>query len=754
MSRLAAGVLAASLAAGPVRAADWAVPEATVRAEAQMSEAPSDPSAGVLAIVPDGGILPRPGPAPVVFDSQGRELKSEVVWHNPSEGLGVVYEPSQDGKAFIYLKPRTGAPPSPGSSKFHTSLLLFTRTGNASLEAAQQAGANVLAASNTVMGPVGMIGQMENPFGSDDEYISYYAGWFKPPSPGKTYICTISCNGSICRVDGNIVANWPGLHGRDEGRKGQFGSMVDLGPGLHKIEYFHFRKTGIAEAQACWKLPDAKGDPTPVTIPVSAYVHSGRAGILRLSSRTGAPLAAFDMRCLSYMWLKDKPVNLFQFQLRFPGDQAKDAVCTWLMENGLQVNDKEVLWLFEGNQVRSVTLNITTGSGTSRATRSVDLPVTPPNASINSPGYRLEYRTALLARCRAVPKTERPCANWSPDLWAILVGVCEPYKGRALLDEIFERSRQDLWTMDPADRHTLEDYFIDAVRYTDQKRALAWLNKLEQEEKERDRRLHWQLLRIEFYLYDLNDSKKAWELAAELQTQASGSDYAVLALIRMGDIQRLQGNAEEATKLYARAQDMPRQVALPPSGGAGGKTSGRLARNKEEWERARQARSHSATNRQDTARLEATREPWKAEAVRASSYYATAHDLIQKGYLDEAGDVLQEWEIEVPLSKMGGDYPLAEAEFYMTIKDYPRAVRVLQAYRKGVEMSPFLVNAMSMELDALVRMNRQDEVKDLAALMIKKFPGHPVAERAQSALRGMGSGGEKPDGPGDDKENL
>lgn len=199
LAPLAGVVLGLTAWLGTARAAeDWHVPQATVRFAADVLSQPSEPSAGLLASVPDGGFLPRDA-EPVVVTAAGAMLKSACAWRNPREGLGVVFEPQPNGqRVWIYVQPGSPSPSSAGFGSFTPGLLLYTRSGVASLEEARQLSKLWPLGANAIMGQVDTIGHRENPFGADDEYVSYYIGWLKPAAPGRTYLCTVSDDGSEC----------------------------------------------------------------------------------------------------------------------------------------------------------------------------------------------------------------------------------------------------------------------------------------------------------------------------------------------------------------------------------------------------------------------------------------------------------------------------------------------------------------------------------------------------------------------------
>ncbi len=749
----AAGLAVAALAAGAphsAHAADWAVEPSALRFEVRVAEAPTEPVAGVYVALPDGGLLPRPTPGAVVLDSAGRELASECVWFNPGEGLGLVFEPPSDGRAVIYAIPALQPARQPG--RFKPGLLLYTRAGPASLESAVQMGHDSPPGRETMAGLVPAIGHMENPFGGDESYISYYTGWIRSAAPGKTYLCTISDDGSILRIDGREVASWPGTHAsRAAGNKGQYGGSVDLSGGWHRIEYFHFRSDGQPEMSACWRLPTAKPGDLPVHIPASGFLHSGRAEIVALASRTGAPVAAMVARCSSYLWLGERALNLYRFELACGASQPTNAACAWRMPEGITVRERAFDWVIEGSDRKTVSLAVSNRSGASSSTRGIELATTPKKASINSGYDRLQYRNALLTRCRAVPDGQRPCAGWSPDLWLLAMSVLEPYKGRALLEELFTRSREDVLARPPEERRQLENLFFEVSRYTDKDATAKWLDRLEQDEKSESGRFYWQLARIDFTLYDRSDSNTARRLILGLQARMRDPEPMARLLIRLGDIERLSGNYAEATRLYSKAQDMPVAIVPGASAAASGISSVMVqrARFSDAWLKGVKVGggSRSSAARRDAerdAKVPSTAAParvdppsalWKVEAVRGSAYYETVHELIRDGFLFEARDAMASWELELPTAKLAGDFPIAESEYFIAIRDYRRALRVLQAYRRGVDMSPFLPAAMALEFDCLVNLSRVEELRELAKLIVKRMPGHPVAQKAQDLLR-------------------
>jgi hypothetical protein len=729
---------------------DWPVAGATVRFDLEITAQPTEPCAGIIALLPDGGILPRPLPEAVVRDAAGRELRSECVWFNPQEGLGLVFEPPASGdRVSVYLRPAQRFRPWTPASKFCPSLLLYTQMDVASLEAAEQMGREYPPGRGARMGPVRQIGHMHNPFGRDDIFISYYTGWLKITAPGRYYFATISDEGSIARINSATVAEWPGEHRADAGRKGQFGTWTNLTEGLHRVEYFHFERTGPQQMQLVWRTPGSDPGGLPVTVPRSAFVHSGSARIVGAATPAGTAPAMFSAEPVGYLWLDARPMHLYLFRALFTESHPPDTRYRWRFEGGRQVEAKEFYWLFESDQARNVTLAVVSGGTASQCARAVYYDRVPDRATINRAVDRRLFREGLLTLCRAVAPPASPCADWSSSLWATLLGVVEPYEDNGLLVEIFQRSHAEVRGLRAADRYYLEDLLIDVLRYEDPEQALKWIERLQQEETDGDRKLEWALRRVELWLYELDDPGKARELALALRGPAAGLGASQLArvLIRLGDIERLSGNHVEAFNRYTEAQDLHRSGKLPaaPAAGASGGDGPERPRTLEEI-RAQlfsgptpgpaPVPGPAATGGGQAPRPE----DWRAATVRVTTYHATVRNLVRQRFWYEARDALARWELEYPLSKLAGDYPLAEAEYFMAIGDCARVLKIVSAYRQGVELSNFLPDTMDLELNCLLKLERFDEIRALAADISKRFSTLPVAQKAADWVKLLDDG--------------
>jgi hypothetical protein len=731
--RLAPTILlsAAALASGQALA-DWAVPEAALRFDFTVESAPSTNPAGILVFIPDGGLLPVPEPRPTVLDGAGKAVEFDTLWRNTQEGLGLVIAKPATAGFSVYVGRQSRLTRNERTS-FMPGPLFYVKQGNASLEAAGRLSGGFPPGRDSYMGPVSVIGQRGNPFGPDLDFSGWFTAWLQIDKPGRHYIATISDEGSLVKIDGKTVADWPGLHTRQAGGKGQFGSFVELAAGPHQVEYFYFNAGGPSEAQLVWRPPGGS-ESLPVLIPSSAYSQSGSSRLTGVADRDGGPVAIPTAPGDTYFWFGEFPANLHLLSPRFRGSPSTNTTFEWKMEDGKIVREASFPWIFEGSALRTVTLTTRSGSRVSSSSCTVRMPVTPKAASIDNPYHRTLFRTALLTRCRAVPPPGRPAADWSSGLWDVLLNVVEPFKGQALLTELFERSREDLvQRLSPADRGLLEDLFADNLRYADPGKAASWFDRFEREEKNLDRKREWILAKIELALYQAADTNLARQTALALSVQAPGTEAGVLALVRLGDIEALAGNFDGARGFYSQAQALtPRKPAARAAAGPAGTPAPGLARSREELERrASEEEKPKPAAAKAGAGFSRRVDPWKAEAVRGGAYNETIRDLLRDGYLREARLELRNWELELPTEKLGGEYPVAEAEYFMAIRDYARARVILAVCLKAVDVSPYIPRAMGLQLDCLQKLGRESEARALAELAIKRFPGTPVAGQAR-----------------------
>ena len=704
MRRVVAGAMVLAAAARG-QDAPWPVGAATHRFEVEIATPASQPEAGNVALLPDGGLLPKPACDVVVTDAGGRELKSLVVWHNPRVGLGVCFEnPPPDARAFVHILPAQKTKPAdPAAAGFlKPGVLMYVETSAAapSMAKAASIARDWPPGRNARLALVPNVGQSENRLGPDDNFMAWYRGWLTIDPPGRYYFCTISDDASEFRIGGKLVARWPANRPRKDGAKGQFGDNVDLEKGLHSLEYLQYETTDKQEAHLCWRPTGTPIDKLPLTVPRTAYLHSGETRIVSAATRDGLPLPVFDWTCVKYVWIGDKPLNLFRFSRTSKQAVPEDVRFTWKIDERHEVTDPEFLWFWEDEAEHPVTLTAARGSATASCTAPVVVPVYPPQMNLNVPADRDMVRQAFLSRLKAGPAQRRPCADWSSNLWATLVAALDPYAAPEIPQAIIERSRQDLAKVAPEWRWAIEGMFVENVRVKDPAAALPWVQRFAREEMDTSRKVHWQMERARILATDLGMTNEARAALAEIQPATLTPEAAVRATVLAGDIERFAGRRDEAVRFYGAAQDRHRAMQ-------------------------KSAATLSALRRESTNEISAMAKlagDWRIAAVREGANHATVQSLIEQKAWAEARRALDQWEVEFPLSKIEGDFPLAEAAFHMAVGDPRRARRILSSYRAAVEMNSYLARAFSMEMKCLEALGLRAEMDALAAERAKRIP--------------------------------
>ena len=730
----AAAVLAALLlpfGARAEEAAKWPVQNAVLRYQMEIDVRPSDPSAGVIAILQNGGTLPQPFPEAVVLDSDLKELKSECIWFNAREGLGIVFEPPKSKDlVWIYVRASTGIKnPWTEKSAFRPGLLLFTQAGRSSLPEARVISSETPPGKGARMGQVPMIADRANRFGSSDNYVSYYTGWLKVKKDGNHRFGTISSDGSTVLLDGQVVADWPGRHLIKGGEGGEKGRSLPVTKGLHRIQYYHFNAGDKPQCQLVWRYPGMEKDPPFATPMGDDWLQSGSVKVINAESRNGAPLALFEKTALSYVGYTGEWIDLFELSAPF-AEQYKDATFTWKFTGGLEAKGPRLLWVVPRLPDQpQASLTVSNIRGASTFTRLLYPDVFPPGAKVSDPTDRAAYQEALLNRVKAA-RGKRPASDWNKGMWEMLADMIEPREARELLAELFTRSAEDMANMPPGSRQKLEDIYYEQL-WKDKPAALAFVKEMAFKEKDPVRRFQWQYKVVDFQLYEMGDLKAARQAASQIQVnllQVTPED-AAMRIVQLGDIERLDGNLEKALQIYGDSQTQYRKSRVPESAKMGDLMERPSLALKPQAKEAPKAGFVIGAASGSSA-------DWRKRTVQETAYFTEVKNLLSQDYVAEARATLNKWQVEFPLGKLAGDYPVAEATYYTVLGNYERAVRILKAYRKQVDISKDLPAAMQLEWDCLAMLEKIEPLKELATDLKKRFPDLELAKGADDVLAG------------------
>ncbi|MHC4661363.1 MAG: PKD domain-containing protein [Planctomycetota bacterium] len=265
-----------------------------------------------------------------VFHESGNELPVKVIFAEPGKECEVVFRANKrQGKFYLYYGNRKAPEPTKVIKNIDRGFMLETRVRprgrcmnvaewrklwNASPKVY---GKGVIRA---VSGRHGAVWDGYNPFGPENNYLSYYHGYINIPRDGQFTFATASDDGSFLLIDGKVVVEWPGNHGAGAGIYGGHNGNVRLKKGMHKFEYMHEDGLGGQCCVAGWKRP---GDKQFSLIPVLAFpgFQSARVVATECLGKPAAARASFSRETL---WRLDKG-NMILVRFRQEGVTSENG---------------------------------------------------------------------------------------------------------------------------------------------------------------------------------------------------------------------------------------------------------------------------------------------------------------------------------------------------------------------------------------------------------------------------------------------
>ncbi|HET6880970.1 MAG TPA: PKD domain-containing protein [Pirellulales bacterium] len=184
-----------------------------------------------------------------------------------------------------------------------------------------------------------------NPFGSSDNYLSIYRGWFRVPAAGKYRFCTASNEASFSFLDGKELIHWPGRHTAERGEHGEKNTEVELTAGWHYVEYYHEEVALQQMAFLGWRPPGSEqGQFT--SIPADAFPAPHAAEVAAYET-PGGPAVRFAPTIVDTCWPETRHAGQYT-RVKFavtkgPMTEAGDATkCRWDFGDGQTAMGTEV----------------------------------------------------------------------------------------------------------------------------------------------------------------------------------------------------------------------------------------------------------------------------------------------------------------------------------------------------------------------------------------------------------------------------
>ncbi|MGO8704686.1 MAG: PKD domain-containing protein [Candidatus Brocadiia bacterium] len=405
-----------------------------------------------------------------------------------------------------------------------------------------------------------------NPFGPQSRYISVYDGFLECPKAGVYKFATMSDDGSFMLVDGELVAEWPGQgHNIDESRHGEKNGQRNLAAGRHAFRYVGLAFDGGRRMAAVWTPPGASAWQI---IPPSAFPSVFAVPVLETDDSTRPVCAAFGMEEFQYLECGSARMVAVQFTSESGAQAAALTQWFWEFGDGLISRERDPVHVYMLPGRYQVT-HTTHAADQSSDSFTLTIAVEPLRQDQDFSFARRQQFWFWVQDYPVDKLATKPLLAFR----SFLKEIEEP---RRVFDAGIEldRRRADL---NKAQLHSvaldLAEYYTEPLRnwQAAEKYYLLALDQLGRQEIELRADIRFKLAELHFYY--AGDAAKAEAELAALRDDLPKSDATRRrkAALQIGDIERDQGHADAARKIYLAAESDPAFLPKEPRAIADGR---------------------------------------------------------------------------------------------------------------------------------------------------------------------------------------
>ncbi|MBN1919192.1 MAG: tetratricopeptide repeat protein [Verrucomicrobia bacterium] len=313
---------------------------------------------------------PAAGPvSPAIVDAAGTRVPFRVVANGPGDRLVVAFRTTGLLDYYLYYDPAEGTglvPQRAADWQPESGVLLRTFAWgieDADLNTVDGFRALVRASTAEYGGAYRpQIFQGPNPFGPSTRYVSVYTTFLRIEQAGRHEFATNSDDASLLYVNGTLVASYLGRHG-PQAVHGEKNGAIELGAGVHRLDYFHAEDNGGQACVAAWKKP---GDKHFSLIPAEAFVPIAPARVIRYQEQfKSLP----DFRARVSRVYADEGGTFALIAVRFdavPTGVSEPQAFRWSFGDGETATGKTVEHVYLTQGIAPVTLEIDDSRGPTR----------------------------------------------------------------------------------------------------------------------------------------------------------------------------------------------------------------------------------------------------------------------------------------------------------------------------------------------------------------------------------------------------
>ncbi len=617
-----------------------------------------------------------------VTDSKGQLLQHELKFYQPGIYAIVAFEIRPGESDYYVYFGNKKAKPTKEKWLAKAGVFLETRylinRGFRNLPAARKVVKSP--ADSFGAGYVENIHQGYNPFGEPDRYLGIYSAWLEIKSKRKYTFCAIADDMAYLMIDGVPVCNSAGRNPRSKILKRQTGS-IELKPGLHHVEYYHFEWYGGQTAILGWKQESDKQ--FELLSPLDfAHILEGEAQ--GLEAKGEALTSNMEYSQNDYLLKYGQTFTDYTFRnLTADPDEIKKSA--WEFSDGYTAEGVEISRPFFSKDMYSVKLTTEDKAG---RTSTVSWPLKA--FAIEKPEDTVEAKIIRDFQKRAQNFPTYICDDTSVNQLGIFLenegqvaqagelyqsairyrrkqGEEPPISILIRLTELASR----LEFKDPASAHKLiiqnaqfikPDHPLRAAFYT----ALSALE---------NKRLHKPELALGSARTALRAMKGgSWELQRD-------------TWIAVGDAYKHQGNSNEAHDAYKKASEVARTKGLP--------------------------------------------------SFQVSSYALTVESYLMRNELEAAAQVLKSWQLEFPLERITGNASILQAKLYAARGESDAAIYELRGFLACQDYGVFAQQAWELLGDIQAKQKDFAEARKAYQQLLKNFQDEALQKRVNMKMNAI-----------------
>ncbi len=391
-----------------------------------------------------------------------------------------------------------------------------------------------------------------NPFGPQSDYIGIYRGYINVTEPGTYRFATMSDHSSFLLVDDRLVAQWVGPHNINRGRRGERSGAIELTRRAHKFLYVHFAFGGAARAAAAWMPP---GKDRFEIMPHSAFPGLLKAEVFE-GERFGQPLCAdFTLQPESYCEAGDARMIAVKFASK--STAAGDALIEryqWDFGDGQLAGDSQPSHVFLAPGTYTVTLAITSTAG-DRTWCAKKVKVGTVWEDLNFPRKKLD-RFWEWTRAYRIDRLPTPSLLGA---WEFAGHMEKKQEAADAALELYGR-RDELEPVQLYEVAMALGEHVQATAQQPQQAEAYFLDALRSiPEGDRQRTFNARFALCDLYFYYMEQPERARTEYVKLRADFPQTDPARrrVALIRIGDTHKHEGEADKALDAYRLAEGDP-----------------------------------------------------------------------------------------------------------------------------------------------------------------------------------------------------